>query len=157
MIEPLFYFLTLYVRSFSYLRANYLQGGIPSEIGELVHLTILYALLRSHYHLSFDYLCAFKVFYLSICSSNNALKLQGLVEQPVEGHNSGFDWKPYSPPLSVSFLRMLQGLLLGEKCCCETQTDRAIHTFTISRNLSTNFFSGEIPNVGVLGTFKSSS
>jgi hypothetical protein len=27
---------------FSYLRANYLQGGIPSEIGELVHLTILY-------------------------------------------------------------------------------------------------------------------
>lgn len=25
----------------SYLRANYLQGGIPSEIGELIHLTIL--------------------------------------------------------------------------------------------------------------------
>ncbi|TVU48754.1 hypothetical protein EJB05_00025 [Eragrostis curvula] len=26
---------------FRYLRANYLQGGIPSEIGDLVHLTIL--------------------------------------------------------------------------------------------------------------------
>ncbi|XP_066310215.1 probable LRR receptor-like serine/threonine-protein kinase At5g45780 isoform X2 [Miscanthus floridulus] len=25
----------------SYLRANYLQGGMPSEIGELMHLTIL--------------------------------------------------------------------------------------------------------------------
>ena len=32
----------MYVCMFSYLRANYLQGGIPSEIGELVHLTILY-------------------------------------------------------------------------------------------------------------------
>jgi hypothetical protein len=25
----------------SYLRANYLQGGIPPEVGELEHLTIL--------------------------------------------------------------------------------------------------------------------
>jgi hypothetical protein len=76
---------------FSYLRANYLQGGIPSEIGELVHLTILYD--PSHYHRSLP-ACDFTVLFLL---------LQGPVKQSVERYNTGLDWKPHSPSLSVSF------------------------------------------------------
>jgi hypothetical protein len=77
---------------FSYLRANYLQGGIPSEIGELVHLTILYG-PPTHYHRS-----------LPACDSKkNVFESQGPVKQSAEGHNTGLDRKPHSPALSVSF------------------------------------------------------
>jgi len=44
---------------------------------------------------------------------SNVFKSQGPVQQSVEGHNTGLDWKPYSPSLSVSFRVMFSRALVG--------------------------------------------
>jgi len=44
---------------------------------------------------------------------SNVFKLQGPVKQSVEGHNTGLDWKSYSPSLSVSFRVPFSHALVG--------------------------------------------
>jgi hypothetical protein len=44
-------------------------------------------------------------------------ELQGPIKQSVEGHNTGLDWKSYSPSLSVSFRVPFSYSLVGNAQC----------------------------------------
>lgn len=79
-----------------YLRANYLQGSIPTEIGNLLHLVILYDFYP------FLFLC---LTFLSDWASfeTHKVEMQGFVKQLIKGIYTFLLWQSHAATISVSW------------------------------------------------------